>query len=103
MLPTLDKMAARARRRQVWKLPALYWRARSAAAYATQRGAPGLEFNCFGRRLGWQLLRRGERAALEYLLTPVSIIRYFEFPFVWNCLPEHPRRCLDLSSPRLFS
>jgi hypothetical protein len=38
-----------------------------------------------------------------YLVTPVSITRYFEFPFAYSCLPAAGGQCLDLSSPRLFS
>jgi hypothetical protein len=47
---------------------------------------------------------RGEwSAGLNYLLNPVSIVRYFEFPFVLSCLPARYDTCLDVSSPRLFS
>jgi SAM-dependent methyltransferase len=62
-----------------------------------------MEFDLFGRQMGRRLLKRGSRAGLGYLLTPVSITRYFEFPFALSCLPERPGRCLDVSSPRLFS
>jgi hypothetical protein len=44
-----------------------------------------------------------ERGALDLLLTPVSIVRYWEFPFVLRHLQRDPGRCLDISSPRLFS
>jgi len=44
-----------------------------------------------------------ERGALDLLLTPVSIVRYWEFPFVLRHLRPDPGRCLDISSPRLFS
>jgi SAM-dependent methyltransferase len=33
----------------------------------------------------------------------VSSVRYFEFDFVRSCLPVAPGRCLDVSSPQLFS
>jgi SAM-dependent methyltransferase len=62
-----------------------------------------MEFDRFGRRLGRSLLARGSRNGLSYLLAPVSIVRYFEFPFVLACLPTRLDRCLDVSSPRLFS
>lgn len=41
--------------------------------------------------------------ALELLLVPVSIVRYWEFPFVLDHLPAPLGRCLDVASPRLFS
>jgi SAM-dependent methyltransferase len=39
----------------------------------------------------------------SYLLNPVSIVRYFEFPFVAGSIPANARICADVSSPRLFS
>lgn len=81
----------------------LYLRGKSASRYAATLGIPGMEFDLFGRQMGRRLLKRGARAGLGYLLTPVSITRYFEFPFALSCLPERPGRCLDVSSPRLFS
>jgi SAM-dependent methyltransferase len=79
--------------------------ARSFAAtrYAAREGAPGLEFAAFGRSLGLRALLAAERGALELLVTPVSIVRYWEFPFALRHLPQRPGRCLDISSPRLFS
>ncbi len=84
-------------------LPSLYRRGWRAYRYALARGAPGMDFNHFGRQLGRRLLARGVTAGLSYLLTPVSSVRYFEFPFALACLPEQPGCCLDVSSPRLFS
>ncbi len=84
-------------------LPSLYRRGWKAYRYALARGAPGIDFNHFGRQLGRRLLIRGVAAGLGYVLTPVSSLRYFEFPFALACLPEQPGRCLDVSSPRLFS
>lgn len=81
----------------------LYLRARSASRYARARGAPGLEFDRFGRELGLRLLRKGRGTGISYLLNPVSIVRYFEFPCAWSFLPPRLGRCLDVSSPRLFS
>jgi predicted SAM-dependent methyltransferase len=42
------------------------------------------------------------REAAWLLINPVSITRYFEFPFVFQCLPDHPGMWLDVSSPRLL-
>lgn len=79
--------------------------ARSLAAtrYAALKAAPGIEFAAFGRSLGLRALAMADRSALELLLTPVSIVRYWEFPFALRHLPQSPGRCLDISSPRLFS
>jgi hypothetical protein len=49
------------------------------------------------------MIARGLPEGIEYLLTPVNIVRYFEFPFALSCLPTQPGRWLDVSSPRLFS
>ena len=81
----------------------LYGRATAAMRYATQEHVPGLEFASFGRRLGWRLIGRMPRLGARYLLTPVDILRYFEFGFAADCLPASPGACLDVSSPRLFS
>lgn len=81
----------------------LYIRSRSASNYAARNGAPGMEFDAFGRKLGRKLLLSGRKGGLEYLLTPVSNVRYFEFSFAQSCLPAGAARCLDVSSPRLFS
>jgi SAM-dependent methyltransferase len=89
--------------RESLRLLRLYMRGLAALQYATRRDGPGIEFNRFGRQVGWQLLGKGMRSGLEYILTPVSIVRYFEFPFTLSCLSESPRQCLDISSPILFS
>lgn len=83
--------------------PYLLARAELAARYLRRRGGPGGEFADFGRAIGTQLLLRGRRIGLELLLRPVELVRYFEFPFTLGCCPHAPRRCLDVSSPRLFS
>lgn len=62
-----------------------------------------MEFAAFGRSLGLKALVLGDRSGLELLLTPVSIVRYWEFPFVLRHLPRAVNQCLDISSPRLFS
>ena len=63
----------------------------------------GKAFNYFGRQFGWKLLRKKIRAGYSYLINPVSSFRYFELPFALSVLPENLGRCLDVSSPRLFS
>lgn len=85
---------------QLWQL---YHRSRAALQYARSQGIPGLEFADYGRSIGKQLLLKRSRNGFGYLITPVSITRYFEFSFTLNCLPQQPGRCLDISSPRLFS
>jgi len=61
----------------------------------------------YGRALGRRLMFSGNygviREAVWLLINPVSITRYFEFPFVLECLPGAPGRWLDVSSPRLLS
>src|ERR1035438_10175735 len=84
----------------------LYMKGRAAARYAAARNTVGMEFDAFGRKLGWRLLSRGglpmAREATWLLINPVSITRYFEFPFVFQCLPDRPGAWLDVSSPRLL-
>lgn len=84
------------------------WRfARSLAfgALGELARVPGREFARFGRGLGWQAMRAGLPFGAEWLLYPVSSTRYWEFPFTWAHLPAGRSlgRCLDVSSPRLFS
>jgi SAM-dependent methyltransferase len=82
----------------------LYLRARRSLAYAARKNCPGIEFAEFGQTLARRLIASGAFGiGLSYLLTPVNIVRYFEFPFVLSCLPQYPGECLDVSSPRLFS
>jgi SAM-dependent methyltransferase len=80
-----------------------YFRGRSAAKYASARNAPGMAFDSFGRSLGRRLLMKGRRAGMEYLLTPIATVRYWEYPFTLSCLPPGGGKFLDVSSPRLFS
>jgi hypothetical protein len=91
------------RARRIAATPGLLARSLAATRYAARAGAPGLEFAAFGRELGLRGLALADRSAPELLLTPVSIVRYWEFPFALRQLPQHPGRCLDISSPRLFS
>jgi SAM-dependent methyltransferase len=80
-----------------------FFRGRSAAQYAASRNAPGMAFDAFGRSLGRKLLLKGRRAGMEYLLTPIATVRYWEYPFTLSCLPPGGGKFLDVSSPRLFS
>jgi SAM-dependent methyltransferase len=91
------------RARDLAAMPHLVARSVAATRYAARAGAPGIQFAAFGRSLGLRALVALERGALDLLLTPVSIVRYWEFPFVLRHLPQRPGRCLDISSPRLFS
>lgn len=70
---------------------------------AVEINCPGLDIDAFGRRLGLQLLLKGRSQGIEYLLHPVTHVRYFEYSFVSDCLPNLMHSCLDVSSPRLFS
>ena len=78
-------------------------RSHTSLRYATSRGAIGTSFGWFGRDVGRRLLRARSRTGFSYLLTPVNITRYFEFPFAASCLPERFEDCADVGSPRLFA
>ncbi len=105
------RLAARLQNaRRNWGRPAAIgmgaWRAHRAFARARRLDLPGRDFYRLGRRLGWRLLRRDPAAAQALLACPVSSTRYFEFDFARRALAQDgfaPRRCLDVSSPFLFS
>lgn len=79
-------------------------RARRSVRDAQQAGIEGLEFDRFGRGVGWRLLIRGRRPGLRLFLHPVDFLRYFEFSFAKSALPDLPSAaCLDVSSPFIFS
>lgn len=84
-------------------LARLWRRTAAASAYGAAHGVCGLEFDRFGRDLGLRLMLRAYPEGLLYFLNPVSSVRYFEFPFTWSALQDGANRCLDVSSPRLFS
>lgn len=63
----------------------------------------GMAFDRMGRWLGARRLLRGHRDGLELLLHPIESVRYVEYAAVEQLLPSKLGRCLDLSSPRLFS
>lgn len=105
------RLAARllAARRNLGRRAAIWlgaWRAHRAFARARQLDLPGRDFYRLGRRMGWRLRRRDPAAAQALLACPVSSTRYFEFDFARRALAQDgfaPRRCLDVSSPFLFS
>lgn len=74
-----------------------------AAGRARVVGHPGTDFDTFGRRLGLRLVARGNPWGLSLIAAPVSIVRYWEFPFVWRWLPRSFTTAIDLASPRLLS
>ena len=86
----------------IYLIPLLV-RSELSLIYAKKRNMVGLTFAYFGRQLGYNLLKKFSRLGISYVLTPVNIVRYFEFPFVWSCLPKPIYNCLDIGSPRLFS
>jgi len=72
--------------------------------YCLIKNLPGSEFDNFGRKLSFRFLLNGELDHFAKMLcNPVSIVRYFEFPFVHESADwELAGRCLDISSPRLL-
>jgi SAM-dependent methyltransferase len=78
-------------------------RARSAVKYALRKGLIGREFAEYGRRLGRRLVEGGNPYGMRLELVPLVSVRYFEFAFAQSCLLERHDRCLDVSSPFLFS
>lgn len=63
----------------------------------------GQEFGDFGREMGRKLFLKSPGCGLEYFIAPVNSVRYFEFSLVDSHLAQGAFRCLDVSSPRLFS
>ena len=68
-------------------------RALRSDRHARKKHAPGLEFASFGRCLGIKLLASAPEAAWQMILWPVSILRYWEFPFARRHLPASPELC----------
>ncbi len=85
------------------RLLSLYPRSRCAVSYAARHHLTGLNFYRYGRQIGRSLMLSDYLLGLQYWLHPVVAPRYFEFSFAQSCLPERPGRCLDVSSPFLFS
>lgn len=88
---------------RIWTAARLAWTASRVERRARAEALPGMDFHRFGRSVGRRLLIRGVPEAWAYYVAPVSSVRYFEFPFVRDCLGARAGRCLDVSSPRLFS
>jgi SAM-dependent methyltransferase len=80
-----------------------FLKARAAVRYARAHNLPGLDFDRYGRSVGRRLLARLSPGCAGYLVAPVANVRYWEFPFTLAHVPEGASRCLDVSSPRLFS
>lgn len=72
-------------------------------AARARRTRDGIRFAKFARRVGIRGLLSGDLASIQYLISPVSSVRYWEFPFVLECLPAVPGEWLDVSSPRMFA
>lgn len=64
----------------------------------------GQEFDAYGKSIAFKFLARGKLSTFTtWFCNPVSITRYFEFPFVFNHIDgTNYYKFLDVSSPRLF-
>lgn len=71
---------------------------------AINKGLIGIEFDNFGRNLGWNLIKNHHYSLGKTLVIhPVNIVRYFEFQFVYESNDWHKcSNVLDVSSPRIF-
>jgi SAM-dependent methyltransferase len=87
----------------VLRLVRLLGRAMIAALAGWIRGAPGQRFGVFGRVVGLRAVIARRAGGSDLLLTPVNIVRYWEFPFALRHLPRNARSFLDVGSPRLLS
>ena len=74
-----------------------------ALTRAEAGGLPGTEFARYGRRLAVRSFMRGQASLASLAVTPVNCVRYFEFAFAQDQLPDSLGDCLDISSPALFS
>lgn len=81
--------------------PYLAFRAVFQLARAQRRGLPGAKFGWFGIKIGARVAIRAPGPGMDLILNPVSIVRYYEFPFAIRHVK--PGLCLDVASPRLFS
>lgn len=70
---------------------------------------PADVYEAFGRAAGRYILKHPRKyydllpSAIDMLLTPVGVSRFFEFDFCARNLLPDARTILDISSPRLFS
>lgn len=64
----------------------------------------GKEFDAYGKSIAFKFLAKGKLSSFTtWFCNPVSITRYFEFPFVFNHIDStNSHKFLDVSSPRLF-
>jgi SAM-dependent methyltransferase len=86
------------------RFAALAARSLAATGIAVLLRGPGQRFGVFGRSVGIRALLAGERRiGKDLVLTPVHIVRYWEFPFALRHVPAKAATCLDVGSPRLFS
>lgn len=78
------------------------------SSYSYKRKAgnkiPGLNFDKFGRKIGWKLFLKGDiNRGLDLIVDPVRTVRYFEFDFCEKAYNwEKCEKALDISSPRMF-
>lgn len=74
--------------------------------YRMQAGTmlEGQDFDLFGRKKAFTLLFSGDKSRfLQMICNPVSMVRYFEFPFTHNAVNwQSISTWLDISSPRLL-
>jgi len=78
-------------------------------AVTRNRLIPGGAYENYGRAMSRHILTRPWRHydlaphAIDLLLSPVGVSRFFEFDFVARNLSTNSEQMLDISSPRLFS
>lgn len=82
-----------------WLLVAAHWSGR----FARKKGLIGADYFFIGRSAAVRSLFKMGPSAFGMYITPVNSVRYFEFAFANECLPPSFTKCLDVSSPRLFS
>lgn len=80
----------------------LFVLAQLSLAQRARHTQDGIRFAKLARRVGLRGVLTGDLSSIQYLISPVSSVRYWEFPFVLDCLPEVPGEWLDVSSPRMF-
>jgi SAM-dependent methyltransferase len=81
----------------------LVFESQRAIGTIAQTNPLGVRIARFGQQIGLRMLLRRKRPSVSYILSPVSSTRYFELPFAYQHLPVYLDKCLDVSSPSLFS
>lgn len=68
------------------------------------RKLEGIKFDTYGKRISFVFLFKNKiHTFINLFCNPVSIVRYFEFPFVFKNVDwKNTEKYLDISSPRLF-